>query len=225
MVSTQPSSPIRSDSTRSRRVPTPRPSRWLTGSSFRLLLESVLIVLSVLLGFALSEWRARQADHERAAAALENFRREIRNNLATLEQRRPEHAALAERLAGAIDSDASEGETAFDVFATLMPEGGTNTLPLREVAWQTAASTGALRLLDYEVAALLSETYLLQASLVPTLARLSDRFSDQSNFDPQSRDAMIRVHHRLMDDLAGQEEYLIDTYRRALQRLPVATRP
>lgn len=84
MVTTQRSSPSRSDSIPGRRA-RPRPSTWLAGTSSRLLLESALIVLSVLIGFALSEWRAGRVDRERAAAALENFRREINENLAELE--------------------------------------------------------------------------------------------------------------------------------------------
>lgn len=225
MVTTQRSSPPRSDSTAGRRVRPPRPSRWLAGTSSRLLLESALIVLSVLIGFALSEWRAGQADRERAAAALENFRREINVNLAELERVHPTHVRFVERLAGAIESGTGEWETGFDAFVALMPEGAFDTRTLREAAWETAVSTGALRLLDYEVATLLSDTYLVQAKLALTLQLMADRFSDESNFDPQRRNAMVRVHHRVMDDLASQEKYLIDAYRLTLQDLPAPARP
>lgn len=225
MVTTERSSPTRSDPTPGPRVPTPRRSKWRAGSSSRLVLESALIVLSVLLGFALSEWRARQAERERAAVALENFRQEINENLAEMERVYPMHVRFVERLAGAIESGADEWETGFDAFAALMPEGGIGSHSMREAAWETAVSTGALRLLDYEAATLLSETYLVQAKLALTRQIMGDRFSDESNFDPQRRNTMIRVHHRLMSDLAGQEEYLIDAYRRTLQGLPAPARP
>lgn len=54
---------------------------------------------------------------------------------------------------------------------------------------------------------------------------MADRFSDESNFDPQKRNTMIRVHHRLLDDLAGQEEYVIERYRHTLKALPAPSRP
>lgn len=224
MATTQRSSPTRSDPTPSLRGPTPRRSKWRASSSSRLILESVLIVLSVLLGFALSEWRTRQADRERAAVALENFRREISENLAELERLYPMHVRFVERLAGAMESGADEWETSFDAFAALMPEGAMGSHPLRQAAWETAVSTGALRLLDYEAATLLSDAYLVQASVARTRQLMADRFSDESNFDPQRRNTMIRVHHRLMSDLAGQEEYLIDAYRSTLQGLPAPAR-
>ena len=92
---------------------------------------------------------------------------------------------------------------------------------MRDVAWATAETTGALRLLDYETAALLSETYLIQRTAIQqTLARLSDRFMDPDNFDPARREPMVRTHQMLFVELSGQESYLIDIYRKALARLP-----
>jgi hypothetical protein len=102
-----------------------------------------------------------------------------------------------------------------------MPEGGLDTRPLSDVAWETAASTGALRLLDYETASLLSETYLLQRTgILSTLQRLSDRFLTPQNFDPAQRGPMVRTHRMLLVELSGQESFLIETYRRVLTRLP-----
>ena len=190
----------------------------------RLLLESALIVLSVLLGFALTQWGEQRKERATAAAALENFRREIGTNLAALERVHPKHQAFTRRLA-AVRPGTAQGETAFDVVVSLLPEGGLDTPPLREAAWEAAVSTGALRLLDYETAALLSETYLVQRlTLGPTLQRFGDRFMDTPNFDPRSRDTMVRVHHMLLQELTGQEGYLIETYRKTLRRLPPARR-
>lgn len=196
--------------------------RRRTGSHSRVILESVLIVLSVLLGFALNAWGERRAEHRLADAALANFRREIEANLGELERVQPKHAEFAAQLAAAAaTSDPGEGRSAFEIFAGLLPEGGLDVPPLREAAWETAVSTGALRLLEYDLAARLSETYLIQRSTVmPTIQRLADRFSDTSNFDPAVRERVLRVHHRLITDLAGQEAYLIETYRGTLKLLP-----
>ncbi|MGH7577829.1 MAG: hypothetical protein ACREM1_22250 [Longimicrobiales bacterium] len=225
MATTQSSSPTRRDSTSNQRGRTAPPSSWLGSTSSRLLLESALIVLSVLIGFALSEWGSRRADHARAAEAVENFRLEIQDNLTALDNLYPKHVWLAERLADAIDSGTLEGETGFDVFAALHAEGQVEPTNLREAAWQTAVSTGVLRLLDYDVAALLSETYLIQETIMTTTIQLmSDRLSDESNFDPQARDVMIRVWHRLVSDLAGQEKALVERYQLTLQELPAPAR-
>jgi hypothetical protein len=191
-----------------------------------LLFESILIVLSVLLGFALQAWAERRAERMMAAAALENFRVEIEANLNDLERVQPRHAAFADRLAEALaDSASRSSETAFAVFARNLPEGGLQTPPLKEAAWETATSTGALRLLDYDLAAVLSETYLVQRStLGPTVALLSERLYAPGTFENEAREAFVNVHHMLLVELAGREAYLTEVYRNTLARLSEASR-
>jgi hypothetical protein len=186
----------------------------------RLLLESALIVLSVLVGLALGEWREHARERRLARDAVATFRREIEANLAHLQRAQPKHAAMAERLAAAADAPAAGG-TAFDAFVASMPAEGLDNQPLRDVAWETAQTTGALRLLDYETAAQLSETYLIQrAAIQHTMLRLADRFLSPENYDPARRGPMVRAHRMMFVELAGQESYLIGVYRRALARLP-----
>jgi hypothetical protein len=186
----------------------------------KLLLEGALIVLSVLLGFALNEWQTKRSEHTLTHSVLADFRREIEANLAVVQRVHSKHRALAERLAAA--ATVTHGDsTAFDVFASLMPPDGLELAPLREAAWETAASTGALRLLDYDTAALLSETYLTQrASSDRTIDRISDRLLSAENFDPRAQTIMLRTEHMLFVELSGQESYLIEVYRKALRKLP-----
>ena len=193
------------------------PRRWRSGTA--LLMESALVVLSVLLGLALGEWRDHARERALARTALRTFRQEIAGNLAMLETAQPKHAAFAKRLGDAAARPATDD--AFTSFVATMPAGGLDTKPLRDVAWETAQTTGALRLLDYETAALLSETYLVQRdALQPTLARLADRMMIPENFTPSQRAAMLRTHQMLLVELSGQEAYLMELYRRVLGKLP-----
>jgi hypothetical protein len=180
--------------------------------------ESVLIILSVLVGLALNDWRERRAERGRAAAAVANFRRELGENLVDLERRQPKHAAFAQRLREDAEQD-RPSETAFSSFRRLLPPGGLDNAPLRDAAWETALSTGALRLLDYERAALLSETYLVQRAITHTVHRLSDRFMMPENFDPALRRPMLQTHSMLFVELSGQESYLVDIYQKTLRGL------
>lgn len=186
----------------------------------RLAFEGILIVVSVLLGLALNEWREHRRERALATTALTNFRREISANLARIRAAQPKHAAMAQRLAEAASTPAP-GLTAFDVFVANMPEGGLDTQPLATVAWETAESTGALQLLDYPTASLISETYSVQrATLLPTLQRLSDRFLSPQNFDAAQQGPMVRTHQMLLVELNGQETFLIGIYEKALEALP-----
>lgn len=191
----------------------------VVGRAPRLLVESMLIVLSVLLGFAATEWRDRRAEQALAADALQNFRREIRQNLVVLDSVYPKHVALAARIDTALGTPRS-GESAFQALVRAMPAGGISIPPLAEAAWETAASTGALRFLGYEQAARLSETYQVQrTTLVQTTLRLEDRLSAPEDFDPARRDAMLRVYQLLFRELSGQETYLTTVYRTTLRQL------
>jgi hypothetical protein len=184
-----------------------------------LLIESALIVLSVLLGFAATAWHDRQQERALAADALQGFRREISQNLATLERMQPIHVAMSRRLA-AEAAEARPNETAFDAFKRSLPDSGAAVPPLSDAAWDIAATTGALRLLGFERAARLSETYQVQrTTLLQTVARLEDRLNVPEMFEPARRAAMLRVHALLYKEIEGEERYLIDVYRATLPRL------
>lgn len=58
-----------------------RRTKLWSKSGLRLAFESILIVLSVLLAFAVTSWGERRTERELASAALANFRSEIEGNL------------------------------------------------------------------------------------------------------------------------------------------------
>ena len=162
----------------------------------------------------------RREEGARGERVLADFRREIAANLATLERVQPRHEALGRRLGAAAARPGGAEETAFDAFVTELDSAGLDVKPLPDVAWETAVTTGALRLLDYEQAAVLSETYLIQrGAIMATLDRISDRFMIPDNFDPARRRTMLRTHQMLLVELSGQESYLVEVYRRAQRRL------
>ena len=203
----------------------PRRGRRRRARAPKLLAESALIVLSVLLGFAATAWHDRQAERALAADAVANLRRELRQNLALLDTLAPKHAAFAARLAAAADS-ARPGETAEQAFGRAYPRD-LNALvpPLADAAWETAVSTGALRLVGYERAARLSETYLVQrAALARTAQLLDERLSAPEAFEPARRAAMLSAYRLLIRNLGAQEGYLAGVYRATLRQLDAAPR-
>jgi hypothetical protein len=185
----------------------------------RLVLESALIVGSVLLGFALNEWRVQRADRALAASVLAGFRQEIEANLALLEKFQPQHARFAAAIA-ALDPAAVAGRTAMDVALSVRTDDGTVLMAPAEAAWQTAVSTGALRLLDYETAAMLSRIYLSQRDYVgSTATRLTDLVFDARMFDAGEAVRSLRLAMALLTELAAQEASLMGEYRAALRHI------
>ncbi|HEY5061505.1 MAG TPA: hypothetical protein VII52_08230 [Gemmatimonadaceae bacterium] len=96
--------PIRRPRTSVRYAPPDDPSRETARSREgvpRLAIESLLIVLSVLLGFAANQWHDRRAERALVAQALTGFRRELNENLETLQRVPPKHLEMSNRLKAA----------------------------------------------------------------------------------------------------------------------------
>jgi type II secretory pathway pseudopilin PulG len=130
----------------------------LRSSLPKLLMESVLIVFSVLLALGVDEWREKRQTQQRVDQALESFAREIQRNQQSVRKVLPYHERLQRhfsklsltRVQKVSDLQQMEGFQGFQ------------TLELEDAAWQTATATGALADLDYETASLLSRVYASQ---------------------------------------------------------------
>ena len=123
------------------------------------LLEGLFIVISVALGFWVTQVREERQNHELAARVLKGLQGEVQPNLATLEP----FIGIQQKWLDAMGKlgPATDRQTGFPVcptsatacgvfFATRPDLGGIKTsFPVfRRAAWDTALSTGALRLVD-----------------------------------------------------------------------------
>jgi hypothetical protein len=207
-------------------------ARFLKGSrpSSRLLFESALILFSVLLGFAVTEWRESARERELASRVLANVLAEVQENLATVDSQIQKHQKMVESLK-AIDVSASGG-SGWDTAIAAMG-GGPDAVPMRQAAWQAAVSSGALRLMDYDVAAALSDIYTIQIDVYAhNVAQSASSVFIPESFRPESRDETLQLFLWSMINLEGQERFLKTVYERNLPTLrehvegaPAATDP
>jgi hypothetical protein len=107
------------------------------------LLEGLLIVVSVALGFAVAQYGESRQNRELAARALERLQTEIERNAATLEPQLAMHRKWLATLNG-MDSPEGNG-IGIDLFLAArppMPPEVKTTFPiLRHAAWDAALST------------------------------------------------------------------------------------
>ena len=187
------------------------PAHWL--------LEGLLIVVSVLLAFAVGEFREGRANRELTTRALNGIKAEMEHNLATLEPFVPMHTRW---LAALQKADASTGsQAAMDVFFATrppLPLDGKSPFPfLRRSAWDAAISGGALRLIDYDVAAALADVYRAQELAAANVERLANgALSSTTTYDPASRAASVRLLWLTLADIESAEVLLLDLYRQHL---------
>ena len=195
------------------------------------LLEGVLIVLSVALGFAVAEYGQSRQEREMERRVLRGLQEEIEFNLKALEPAHAKHERWAQGLTNWLNTHATPGAvttglTARHAFLQTWPDVDL-TRPdrievpfptLRRVAWDTAVSTGALRLIDYDVAAALAEIYQWQDALplggIPT--------GQVEFFDPAHHVPSTLQTSFAMEALVLSERELIDLYRRHLPTVRAA---
>ena len=193
------------------------PAHWL--------LEGLLIVVSVGLAFGVAQFRESRENHELAARVLKSLHAEVEHNLAILQPENAAHRKWVDALAKADTSKSSQ--TGLDVFFATRPElpaeFRTAFPPLRRGAWDAALSTGALRLIDYDVVAAFSDIYQMQelvSGAVKTLA--SSGLSSTAAFDPASRAVSVRQLVLAMTEVEGTERLLLDLYRQHLSTIRAA---
>ena len=183
------------------------------------LLEGGFIVVSVALGFAVTQYGEHRAERELAGRSLTSLQAEIEQNMAVLAPMVPIHARWVKALAKPAGQPSSRA--GIDVFFATrppLPPHATSPFPfLRQSAWDASVSGGALRLIDYDVAADLSEIYRLQETVNRNIDRLANgALSTTATYDPRSRVASVRLLWLTLLDIESAEEVLLDLYRKHL---------
>ena len=188
-------------------------SRWL--------FEGVFIVLSVLLGFAVSEFGESRRERELARQMLASVQAEIDYNRGALEPFLPFHGAWSTAM-DKLDPGAGTGPGIDAFFAARppIPPGIRQNVPfLRRAAWDTASSTGALRLIDYDLAAALSEIYGLQQYASSIFSAV---FAQSAFYDSAARAATIKLSQTMMTELVWIEGNLFKLYEQHLPAIRAA---
>jgi hypothetical protein len=196
------------------------------------LLEGLFIVMSVALGFWVTQVREERQSHELAARVLKGLEAEVQYNLATLtpsiDIQKKWLDAMA-KLGSATDRQTGfpvcpTSSTACGVFFATRPDLGSakTSFPIfRRAAWDTALSTGALRLLDYDLAAGLSEIYQTQEVFKSNIDKIGVSSTDW--FDPAAREAAVRKLYMGMVEVQYDErQLLLPIYRKYLPLIAAA---
>lgn len=189
------------------------------------LFDAALIVMSVALGFWVTQLQESRQDREHAARVLKGVQAEVEHNRAVLEPYVSMHEKWTAALAKADTSNASQ--SGLDVFFTTrppFPTGASAPFPvLRRSAWDVALSGGALRLIEYDIAAVLSDIYRVQEIATGNVDRLANGvLTSVTPYDPASRAPSVRLLWLTLADIAAAEGALLDLYRQHLPTIRAA---
>jgi len=199
-------------------TPAQRVVRLLTAGDWiaRILIESALIVVSILAALGVNQWQERRAKEELALQALSAFRREITQNRARLADAVPYRVGLRDvlvRMNESGDLVSAEHFHALVGVDPLRPPFVTSTV------WETSLTTGAIPHIDFEIVNALSLTYSLQERLgevsrtsMPTLAR-------GGTVPRAAMPAAVREVVAYLGDLSRSEAELLAAYDEVLRIL------
>lgn len=188
---------------------------WLA----RVLAESVLIVLSVLVALGVDEWRDTRARETRAEMALASIAVELQQNLETLERARGNHVAKSDSLSAYATRGALPPP---EVYMYGMFSPGL----VQSTAWESARETGATSDMPYELVLRLSRVYDRQERYrVLAAAMTEDIMRDvrREGMETVLRDRFASFI-TLQLDFAGREESLLEAYSSVLADLRLGAR-
>ena len=190
-------------------------SIWLP----QVIIESVLIVVSILVALGLDSWRQNREDEEFVRTALSNFEIEVRQNKARIDDAAPFNKGLRIVLSqhyGVGDIDT------VDEFVNMVEIY--SPAALQSTAWDTALATGSLAKMEYGLVTALSLTYSLQERYDrSTRAGMSDLISPQFLSEDTLKLAIYNSI-RFLDDVTGMEVELEVTYGEAARVIQSALR-
>ena len=178
-------------------------SIWLP----QVIIESILIVLSILVALGLDGWRENRADEEFVRTALSNFLIEIQQNQIRVADAAPFNQGLRQVLnRHYVADDIASVEEFVSMVESFSPAAPQST------AWDTALATGSLAKMDYNLVTALSLTYSLQDRYDLTArAGMSDLTSPQYLSDDKLKLAVYNSI-RFLDDVTNMEAELGGTY-------------
>jgi hypothetical protein len=187
--------------------------------------EGVFIVVSIALAFGVDEYRERRANNELVTRVLTSVEAELKHNLAEVDPYLEFHRRWADALEQA--AGASGNQRGLDVYVGVrpaLPPGGVAEFPtqVRRGAWDAAVSTGALRFIDYDLVAALSDVYQVQQFYGETIDRLVAAVTAMPAFDPATRTLSVRQMSTTMNSVSFAEQLLLDRYRKHLPAIRAA---
>jgi hypothetical protein len=181
-------------------------SDWLP----RVIVESALITVSILLALGLDEWRENRQSEATIRQAMSNFLSEIRQNKARVDDAAPFNQGLHD----VVDQRYKHGDirTMTD-FISIMDSY--SPVVLQSTAWETALATGSLAKMDYGLVSALSLTYGLQSRYEQTNRGGVSRLTSPQVLSNDTLDLAIYNSLQYLEDVTRMETELAVVYTEA----------
>ena len=187
-------------------MPHKNTSVWLS----RVLFESALITISIVVALALDEWRDNRQDQQIIEHAMVNFLAEVELNKARVEDSLPFNSGLRDVLA--MRHASGEIGTVAE-FVSMVESYAPDVLQV--TAWETAVATGALSKMDYDLVSAMSLTYSLQNRYEQAVRVGGAELTSPQNLSSDKLDLAAFNAIRFLNEVTRLEVELAATYTEA----------
>lgn len=169
----------------------------------RVLFESALIVVSILVALGLDEWRQNRQNAAVIRHALSSFLSEVQQNKIRVEDATPFNQGLRLVLnRHYVDDDIESVDEFVSMVETYSP------VVLQSTAWETALATGSLAKMDYNLVSALSLTYSLQNRYQLASRGGFSELTSPQNLDDDRLKLAAYNSVRYLDNITGMETEL-----------------
>jgi len=187
----------------------PKVSDWLP----RALVESVLIVVSILFALALDQWQEDQEIQELIDRSITNFVNEVTQNRSRIEDVGAYHRGVQQILKRR-SANGGLGSIEFrNIMEALQP------IVLTSSAWETAVATGALGRMDFELVSALTLTYNTQQRFDDNYRSILRTLLTPNSLQKQNLELTTYNASRFVADVTAAESELSVYYQQTLNIL------
>lgn len=188
----------------------------------KLLLESALIVFSVLFALFINRLAENYKVQQQKRVALERIHNELTMNLSILEMVVKQHQKIFTNLSQVINhkNDTLRTQLLQKAYVDfeLLSEGGSlyPRLP-SSTSWDAARSTGIVSEFEYESVELLTDVYSSREFIISiTLQKITDELFEVEHSDMEKKLIELQL---LFTELIVQEETMIERLKEALRKV------
>ena len=188
----------------------------------KLIIESLLIVFSVLLALFLNEYLNTRKAQKVKENALARVVSELEANQATVKEWAPYHNEVLGNIKKALRNDSIKNtlKTPQGVeFWNLMPNGVVQQL-IDDAAWQALKSSSAFSDLSFDTVLSLSKVYKLEkVGVESTIKSILEIINARESLHEENLEDTLVLLGKGFNELVAQELFLLDQYEKTLNEL------
>jgi hypothetical protein len=184
-----------------------------------LVVETAMIVFSILLALSLESWHEGRKEREQARIALRNISSEIRQNRKAVSTVIPMHHRFTADLQKTIRELSARKQTAAGKDEGLGLNFELRPPHLYQAAWQTVLSTQSLKRTDYPTILAIAELYEMQRWMSLIEEKILQAMLTPGAFAEKNVAQFLTMVFLLYSDYTKLEESLVGHYDRTLKRI------